>query len=320
LEKHLIVGIDPGTTVGLAFLDVDGNVLKIKSSRGLSIDEIITEIASVGKAAILASDKAVVPPIVNKLSGILGARLFTPDSDLLVERKRELAQKADTKNDHERDALAAAVYAYYNFQNKIRRIEKQVADQLEGIKARVLKGEKVSDMFAPSQEGDGEGQLRAQMGALRKEIRELRAENEYLARSQPRSPNAILRRAAREAKDLMLKVAKGRLILLRDVPSLNYLDLKNIFIKRGDYILCRNKGNDGKGLRFLESRKVEAIISPVQLESLVPTCDLKSIEIISWEGLYFGSPVDIQEACGRRREVEARDLRDMLVEYKKGRR
>lgn len=320
MEKHLIVGIDPGTTVGMAFLDVDGRVLKVKSARNLSINDIVTEIAAAGKAAVVACDKAEAPPAVSKLNSILGARLFTPGEDLSVARKRELAEKARTRNDHERDALAAAVYAYNRFQNKIRRIERQVEDELEAVKARVLKGEKVSDIFAAEREEGQEKELRAQLAALRRENRELQAEVERLGRAQPRSPHAVLRRAAKEAKGLMLKVARGRLILLRDVPSLNFADLKGAPIKKGDFILCRTKGNDSKGIRLLESRRVGAIISPVKVESLVPACDIADINVISWEGLFFADPLDIQEKCGRRREVKARDLRDMLQDYKKGRR
>jgi len=320
VEKQLIVGIDPGTTVGLAFLDIDGHVLKVKSARNLAIDGIITEIAAVGKAAIVATDKAVVPPMTNKLASILGARLFTPDSDLLVEKKRELAARSKTKNDHERDALASAVYAYYHFQNKIRRVERQVLEELGRTKARVLKGEKVSDIMAPDEGGDECRELRAQLGALRRENRELKEEIQGLRRARPRSPKAILREAAREARDLMVSVARGKLVMLKEVPSLNFLDIKGLPIKKGDLILCRSKGNDSKGLRFLEGRRVGTIITPVKVDSLAPTCGVGELDITSWEGLFFAQSIDIERACGRRKEVRLRDLEDMLTDYKKGRR
>lgn len=320
MEKQLIVGIDPGTSVGLAFLDVDGNVIGVKSMRNISIDEMITHISAAGKAIVVATDKSVPPPVVVKVAGILGARLFTPDTDLLVEKKRELAERAKTENDHERDSLAAAVYAYYHFQNKIRRIEKQVGEELERIKARVLKGEKVSDMFAPSEAANREGELSAQITAIRKENRELRGEIDHLRRAQPKNPQDALREAVGKAKGLMNDVAKDRLVILKEVPTLNYLDLKDIPIKQGDYIICKAKENDGKGLRFLESRRVGAIISPVKVESLAPSCLLEDLELISWEGLFFADPYDIGKKCGKRKEVAARDLHDLLIDYKKGRR
>lgn len=320
MEKQLIVGIDPGTSVGLACLDIDGNVLKLMSARNLGVEDLITQIATAGKAVVVATDKTIAPPAVVKVSSILGARLFSPDFDLPVEKKRELASRAETTNGHERDALAAAVYAYNHFQNKIRRIERQVLDELERTKARVLKGEKVSDIMAPKQDEDLARELRAQLESVRKENRELKAQNESLVRAQPKQPHEALREMANRAKGLMRDVASGRLVVLKDVPTLNFLDLRDIPIMQGDFILCRFKENDGKGLRFLEGRRVGAIIAPVKLESLAPTCSTEDVEIVSWEGLFFADPLNIEKACGRRREVKARDIHDMLVEYKKGRR
>jgi hypothetical protein len=320
VEKQLIVGIDPGTSVGLAFLDIDGNVLGVKSSRNLAIEDIITEIAAVGKAAVVATDKAIAPPVLTKVSGILGTRLFTPDYDLPVERKREMAERWPTNNDHERDSLAAAVYAYNHFQNKIRRIERQVLDELERTKARVLKGEKVSDILAPPEGSGREKELLAQMGSLRKENRELREELESVKTSQPKSPHAVIREAAKEAKKIMMKLAEGELLALKEAPSLAYADLKSMPIRQGEVILCRSKTWDNNGLRFLESRRAGAIITPAAIESLVPHADLADVRTVAWEGLFFADPYDIEQKAGRRKEVKARDVEDMLVDYRKGRR
>ncbi len=320
MEKQLIVGIDPGTSVGLAFLDIDGVVLNVKSSRNFAIEDIIMEIAAAGRAAVVATDKAISPPVVTKVASIMGARLFTPDYDLLVEKKRELAGRWPTQNDHERDSLAAAVYAYYNFQNKIRRIERQVLDELEKTKARVLKGEKVSDIMAPHEDAGRERELLAQMGALRKENREIREELEAVKSAQPKSPHAMLKEAARGAKGLMLKVAKGELAILKEVPSLKFSDLKGLSICGGDFVLCKSKDYDNNGIRLLEGRRVRAIISPLKIESISPTCNIEDVRITSWEGLFFAEPYEIEKKSGRRKEVKDRDLESMLLDYKKGRR
>jgi hypothetical protein len=147
------------------------------------------------------------------------------------------------------------------------------------------------------------------------------AENESLNRAQPRSSKAVLREAAKEAKVLVKRVAKGELSLLKEVLSLNYLDLKPTNPKRGEYILCLNTTHDNKGIRFLESRHVGAIIAPekARIESLAPACILEDLKIISWEGLFFAAPEDIEDVCGKRKEVKKRDLEDMLVDYKRGR-
>ena len=278
------------------------------------------EISRRGHAAIIATDKGEAPAMVTKVAGIMGARLFTPGTDLLVEKKRELASGIKTNNDHERDSLAAAMYAYYNFQNKIRRVEKQVEDKLEEIKAKVLNGEKVADIFETKRDDGREKELLGQISQLRKEIRELQENLSISEKKHVRPQKAILREAAREAKGLMIDVAKGKYTLLREVSSINYLDLKNFPIKKGDFIFCQSDINDGNGLRFLESRRVGAIITPKKMDSLMPSCKIEDLEIINWEGLYFAESAEVEKACGRRKEVAARDLHDMLVDYKKGRR
>ena len=40
-KKHLIVGVDPGTTTGMAILDLEGNLLRLHSSRTMSLKDLI---------------------------------------------------------------------------------------------------------------------------------------------------------------------------------------------------------------------------------------------------------------------------------------
>ena len=55
-RKYTIVGIDPGTTVGIAILSLDGELLLSESIRGISHDEVVRMIAEYGKPAIVATD------------------------------------------------------------------------------------------------------------------------------------------------------------------------------------------------------------------------------------------------------------------------
>jgi hypothetical protein len=320
LAKPLIVGVDPGTTVGLAFLDIDGKILDVKSFRNISIDGVITEIASVGSATVVASDKARAPPFVSKLSGILGARLFSPDKDLLVTKKRELASGWGTKNDHERDALAAAVYAYYNFQNKIRRVEKQVMEQLEGMKGRVLRGEKVSDMMAEGEESNREKVLEAQLRALRRQVKEL----EESPRSKGPATNQALinsyEKQIMNARGILDALRKDELVFLKWVPSLSYLDLKDSGIESGDLLFSESDDYDNKGVKFLEGRRVGGVITPAKVESLTPVIPRSDVRVVRWENFFFTPRLEIEQRIRRRREVTTRGLEELIVDYKSGRR
>ena len=47
-RKFTIVGLDPGTTVGIAILSLDGDLLYLKSFRGIAPDEVVKIIAEYG--------------------------------------------------------------------------------------------------------------------------------------------------------------------------------------------------------------------------------------------------------------------------------
>ncbi|MGZ7095706.1 MAG: DUF460 domain-containing protein, partial [Methanobacterium sp.] len=55
-QKWIIVGFDPGLTVGIAILDLNGNVISSKSFKEISRSEIIKHIISYGKAVLVATD------------------------------------------------------------------------------------------------------------------------------------------------------------------------------------------------------------------------------------------------------------------------
>lgn len=319
MAKHLIVGVDPGTTVGLAFLDIDGNIIKVKSARNLSIDSVITEVSATGSAAVVASDKADAPAFVNKLSTILGARLFSPEKDLLVTKKRELAGRWDTKNDHERDALAAAVYAYHSFQNKIRRVEKQVMEKLEEIKGKVLKGEKVSDIMAEREELGREKMLDAQLRALRRQVKVLEASRPQAA-APDRSVVAAHERDIMNARGIMEGLRRGDLTFIKWVPSLDYLDLKDANVKENDVVLSESGDYDEKGVRLLEGRRVAAVITPARFESLMAVIPRDEVKVIRWENFFFTPRLKIEHRLRKRREVTKRGIEEIITDYRSGRR
>jgi len=111
VEKQLlIVGIDPGTTAGYAAIDFEGKVVKTHSEKNLDLNTLISELVKLGRPLIIASDKEYNPDFVEKAAIKLGARLISPDYDLKVIEKREIARNHATNNQHEIDALASALF------------------------------------------------------------------------------------------------------------------------------------------------------------------------------------------------------------------
>lgn len=149
-KAYTIVGIDPGTTVGIAVLGFDGRLLGILSSKELSVNSIVEKILEYGIPSIVATDVSTVPQTVEKIAVSLGARIFFPPCPILVKEKNEIAkQYPSVKNAHERDALSAALKAYQHFINKFENIDSRLKELgLEGmsedVKALVVKEHSVS--------------------------------------------------------------------------------------------------------------------------------------------------------------------------------
>lgn len=121
-RKPLVIGIDPGTTLGYAILNLDGEIKKLKSRKGLNLDSLISTVVKEGKVLVVGTDKNPVPSFVKGFCQKTGAKLIFPDEDLRVKEKRNLIKMKKTKNKHERDALAAALFAH----KKIKRLLKKI--------------------------------------------------------------------------------------------------------------------------------------------------------------------------------------------------
>ncbi|HLI45716.1 MAG TPA: DUF460 domain-containing protein [Geobacterales bacterium] len=137
ISRLIIVGYDPGLTVGIAALDIKGNLLLLESERYAGLDEVREKLAKVGKPIIIATDKSVTPAMINRLASDFGAEIWKPQKDLQIEEKKKLSKdflgeigrfeiKLDT---HKRDALAAAYLAF----KKYRTLYEQIEEELERL-------------------------------------------------------------------------------------------------------------------------------------------------------------------------------------------
>lgn len=148
--RYTIVGIDPGSTTAIAVLDLRGNLVGVKSRKGWSSGEIVEYISSLGKPVIVATDKSQPPELVSKIKASFNAVLYTPKEDLSVEKKKALTSKHYLVNDHERDALAAAIEAYNRYKNKLENVEKRLPIGMDSdmVKAEIIKGTSLKEVFA----------------------------------------------------------------------------------------------------------------------------------------------------------------------------
>ena len=154
--KRLIVGIDPGLTVGLSILDLRGRIVKIASFREVSRGQIIREITRYGKPTIICCDVYPYPSYVEKITATLSARIYAPKSVMTVAEKNEISrtlalqQGISVKNAHQRDSLAAAYSGYKKYRSEFDKIDKKFFNDFnqslrDEIKNMVAKGSSISD-------------------------------------------------------------------------------------------------------------------------------------------------------------------------------
>lgn len=160
-NKEIIVGFDPGLTVGIAIIDLKGNLISIASFKEIRRSEIINHIMDHGNTVLIATDVYPPPKTVRKLASNLNSKIWSPYRNMSVESKIDIVDSymqsiqnnstANPQNAHERDALAAAVKTYKDHLNKFRQIEKR-AEKLElppqsvdNIKKMVINGISISN-------------------------------------------------------------------------------------------------------------------------------------------------------------------------------
>ena len=147
-RTYTIVGIDPGTTIGVAIIDLDGKPIEVFSSKNLSIADTITRIISRGKPLIVASDVTPTPSMVKKIGGLLSSFIHELDGSLSTEEKIALTKGEgyEYKNVHERDALAACIAAFKRYKKKFLQVQRKTPPgvNVEEVKALVVKGISIS--------------------------------------------------------------------------------------------------------------------------------------------------------------------------------
>lgn len=141
MQRSLIIGIDPGTTLGYAILDLYGNLIKISSSKQIKLSSLIFEIKKYGLQAIIASDVTPPPKSIKGLAASFGAKLVYPKEKLRVEEKRDMVYTylreaygenwrniIDFGDRHQLDALCAAIISFRRIRKLLKKINNSTKD------------------------------------------------------------------------------------------------------------------------------------------------------------------------------------------------
>ncbi len=203
-HRHIIVGIDPGTTVGVAIMDLNGRLLDVFSAKNCSFSDIINRIISYGKPVVVATDVSPTPSAVRKMGSIFASVVNELKASMTVEYKEKLTAKYGyrCKNTHERDALAACIDAFNKYKKKFAQVGKKTPPEIEEeVKAMVIRGisiqKAINMLLNNSEKADSHDKQRAESAdksvngkdyieRLRAEIRQKDEEIERLKEFQER--------------------------------------------------------------------------------------------------------------------------------------
>ncbi|NGM68843.1 DUF460 domain-containing protein [Natronolimnobius sp. AArcel1] len=155
-RDHVIVGIDPGTTTAVAIASLEGEVLDVWSSRMSDTADVIEWIVERGRPIIIAADVTPMPETVEKFRRSFDAAGWTPESDLPVDEKQHRTREDPYDDDHQRDAMAAALYAFDAHEDQFERIARKLPPGLDRgeVTARVVAGEESVEAVLTDLEDD----------------------------------------------------------------------------------------------------------------------------------------------------------------------
>ncbi|MEM2094313.1 MAG: DUF460 domain-containing protein [Candidatus Bathyarchaeia archaeon] len=158
-KPKILVGIDPGTTCGIAVLTLDGRPIRIESHRNMSRGDLIRVLAESGDPVLFASDVVPHPQFLAKLAKSFDAVVFEPESDLSAVEKQAIAKefeqtyKLEIKDQHQRDALAAVAKAFnhykakfVNIEDEIRKLDIQIS--MDDVKTLVIRGYSIQNAIS----------------------------------------------------------------------------------------------------------------------------------------------------------------------------
>ncbi|MFB6071961.1 MAG: DUF460 domain-containing protein [Halobacterium sp.] len=155
-RDRVFVGVDPGTTTAVALVALDGRVLDVTSTRTADTAEVIEWIIERGRPVLVAADVTPMPDTVEKIRASFDAAGWTPDSDLPVDEKQHRTREEGYEDDHQRDAMAAALFARDDHADQIERVTEATPPDLDAgeVAARVVAGEPLQGVLADLTETD----------------------------------------------------------------------------------------------------------------------------------------------------------------------
>ena len=238
--RRIVVGIDPGSSIGIAIADLSGNIIHAETVCG-GKEEVVKKIIEYGTPSVIVADVPNPPSLVTNVASYFNARVRFPKGEIPERMKTQLAKSAFAfKSAHERDAIAAIVDFFKKWSGKLRWIERVIKEKNlemfeDEVKHYVLMGisveKAVKAMMYVESEEKGIGKREIERREKRKRVSEYLDLIKSNARLRSRlsileAENALLKeRIASLERDVKNGIAKDREItkLKLKIKKLNTL-------------------------------------------------------------------------------------------------
>jgi len=290
MAKPLIVGLDIGTTTGISIHDLKKNLLYLKSKKHFSTSNIIKQIMIFGTPLIVATDKKNLPDKIRKIASAFNSKVFFPDHDLTVQEKENIVN-ISMKDDHERDALAASLFAFkvysaqfYNVDNSldalglskhsdrvkemiVRKEAKNIAEAIDKMRPKEKLEEKT---FKEEPKRDD----REIIEELNKKLREERNRNEIVKAYTEKIENRVRNLEVQKQEyieEQMKKTEEARKQILKDKEMRS----RDILIKQLKFEL--NKERSIKQA-FEEKQRIEDELTSIEKEKKIPVVIIENFD------------------------------------------
>jgi len=246
--KSLIVGIDPGTNLGLAVIDDNGNIIDKLSGKNIQNEDIIKYISDLKYVVLIATDKKEIPKTILDIASKLNIGVYSPKEDISLETKNKYYKDENLKNifenNHEFDAYISAIEALKKLKEIFKKAKRFSESQEEYIKILkyTLRNRKVEVVSAKNN--------------LREKEKEIKEEKKRKKRKSDKKDIEIVKVIIKNKKDreekkkIIEEINKKYIELLNDynilskilterlkiddniVPKISFLYLNKLYYKK----------------------------------------------------------------------------------------
>jgi len=291
-KQLLIIGVDPGITAAYAAIDIEGNLIKAHSEKNLDVSEMISHLIELGKPLIIASDKEHSQDFVDKVAVKLGARVITPNYDLKVVEKKDIVKGYGVKNQHEIDALAAALFAFKKIDSLLKKInifvehykKQKIKQQL--IEFVVGKGLNIRDATEIIEQPEKEEVRIIKEVVEEKKLREKDFLELYKKYKETKKEMTLLKKQNKKFKNEMSSMKKDYQIMFKQISKSqqdrrmkSLLDFKEKRIKIFDSRLKRKEDE----IKSLQNETTNLIYILSNLNKSVLLKKLDNLGLQEWE-------------------------------------